>query len=145
MMPKLLLPSVLVGVLLLSACSGPQTSVSQHARHMAYQLAGLHFDPNTQPLTTDNARRMEKFLSQFYDLGKQDRVAGLTAEQAQQRVASFSQAQDGATDQEGPFSPVTQKSAFINHEYEADQPEKRSKLLLEGAIATYWDGYHGKP
>ena len=139
MMPKLLLPSAFIGVLLLSACSGPQTSVSQHARHMAYQLAGLHFDPNTQPLTTDNARRMEKFLSQFYDLGKQDRAAGLTAAQAQQRVASFTQ------DQDGPFNPVTQKSAFINHEYEADQPEKRSKLLLEGAIATYWDGYHGKP
>ena len=72
---KVLLPASL----LLSACSGPQTSVNKNARHMAHQLAQIHFDPNTRPLTTDNARLMADFLRQFYALGKKNRAAGTLA------------------------------------------------------------------
>ena len=138
--------SLIVVVLLLSACAGPQTSVDKNARHVAYRIAHIHFDPNTRPLTTDNTRAMAHFLSQFYQLGKEDRAAGLTLAQAKQRVASFSQMQDEADSAESnPFTPEAQKSNFIQHSYTADQPEKRSIILLDGATATYWDGYNGRP
>jgi hypothetical protein len=122
----------------LVACAGNQTSVDRNAHHMAYQIAQVHFDPNTKPLTGDNTRLMATFLSQFYEMGKQDRAAGFTSAQAQQRVESFSTGN-------GPFSPEAQKTMFLNQAYDADQPGKRSDILKQGAIATYWDGYNGRP
>lgn len=124
--------------LVLVACSGPQTSVEKNARHMAYQIKNIHFDPNTQPLTADNSRVMAEFLRQFYELGKKDKAAGMTTVQAQQRVNSFSS-------NDGPFSPEKQKSVVINKEYEADQPLKRIDIMKSGATQTYWDGYNGRP
>jgi hypothetical protein len=129
--------------LLLTACAGSQTSVDKNAQHMAHQIARLHFDPNTRPLTADNIRLMVQFLSPFYKEGKKDRDAGLSLTQAQQKVNCFSQQQDAAGS--GPFSLEAQKSFFLTHQYTADQPEKRRKILQDGAIATYWDGYNGKP
>lgn len=138
-MPQVrLLPLVFFIPLFLVACSGNQTSVEKSARHLAYKIERAHFDPNTKPLTGDNIRLMSAFLSQFYAMGKQDRAAGLTTAQAQQRVNSFSS-------DDGPFAPGAQKTTFINREYDADQPGKRSDILKQGAIATYWDGYNGRP
>lgn len=132
------LPLVLFIQLFLTGCSGNQTSVEKNARHMAYQIEQVHFDPNTKPLTADNTRLMTRFLSQFYELGKQDREAGFTSAQAQQRVDSLSTGN-------GPFSPGAQKTTIINRDYDSDQPEKRSEILKQGAITTYWDGYNGRP
>ncbi|HBA9748346.1 TPA: Exc2 family lipoprotein, partial [Escherichia coli] len=122
----------------LAGCSGNQTSVEKNARHMAYQIEQVNFDPNTKPLTADNTRLMAKFLSQFYEIGKQDREAGFTSAQAQQRVDSLSTGN-------GPFSPGAQKTKIINRDYDSEQPEKRSEILKQGAITTYWDGYNGRP
>ena len=104
---------------------------------MAYQMQQIHFDANTQPLTADNTRLMVQFLIQFYELGKEDRTAGLTAIQAQQRVDSF-------TKGNSPFSPENQKTKIINREYDADQPDKRVNIMKKNAIQTYWDGYNGR-
>lgn len=122
----------------LVACTSHLGSVEKNARHMAFQLQRIHFDPNTAPLTADNTRLMAQFLSQFYDMGKKDRASGLTTIQAQQRVNSFSSGK-------GPFSPEEQKTMFINRAYEADQPEKRVEIMKTNAIQTYWDGYNGRP
>ena len=124
--------------LFVAGCSGNLTSVEKNARHMAYQIEQAHFDPNTKPLTADNTRLMAGFLSQFYEIGKQDREAGFTSAQAQQRVDSLSTGN-------GPFSPGAQKTKIINRDYDSDQPEKRSEILKQGAITTYWDGYNGRP
>ena len=145
MQRKFCLSVILTLPLLLTACAGSQTSVDKNARHMAHQIARLHFDPNTRPLTADNIRLMAQFLSQFYDQGKKDRAAGLTLAQAQQRVNCFRQQQAGDAAGNSPFALEAQKSFFLTHQYTADQPEKRRTILLDGAIATYWDGYNGKP
>lgn len=131
--------AILAVSLLLSGCAGQQTSVNRNARHAATQLEKIHFDPNTRPLTADNIRRTATFLSQFYALGKKDRAEGISQAQAQQRVTRFSDISSG------PFAPDAQKSRFISQDYSADQPEKRSLILLESATATYWDGYYGRP
>ena len=133
-----LLALSLVLPLALAACSSSKTSVEKNARHMAYQMQQIHFDANTKPLTADNTRLMAQFLSQFYALGKEDKAAGLTTMQAQQRVDSF-------TKGDGPFSPEKQKTTIINREYEADQPDKRVDIMKNSAVQTYWDGYNGRP
>lgn len=146
--------SLLLSMLTLSACTHSQNSVDRNARHAATQIAQLHFDPNTRPLTADNIRSTAEFLRQFYDQGKQDRAAGLNMAQAQQRVNSFggkvTGEESGVDDLldspvAGPFDASAQKSVFLTHEYSAEQPEKQSRILLDSAIKTYWDGYYGRP
>lgn len=141
--------TILAAALLLTACAGPQTSVAVNARHVSSQIDKLHFDPNTRPLTADNIRLTAKFLSQFYELGKKDREAGLTLEQAQQRVREFGgepQANDQpGSSHQGPFNSDAQKNTFITQQYSAEQPEKRTLILRNGATAVYWDGYNGRP
>lgn len=144
--------TLLLSAFLLSACTHSQSSVDRNARHAALQLANIHFDPNTRPLIADNIRVTAKFLNQFYVLGKQDRASGLSMEQAQQRVLSFtgSAAQSKAEmlpseHPAGPFDASAQKNQFLTQVYAAEQPEKRARILLESAIKTYWDGYNGHP
>lgn len=120
------------------ACAGNQTSVDRNARHAAIRIEQSSFDPNTRSLTADNTRLLTQFFRQFYDQGKKDRAAHLSAGQAQLRVNSFN-------GEDGPFSPERQTNKFVTQEYAADQPEIRSDILRSGAIATYWDGYNGRP
>jgi hypothetical protein len=37
------------------------------------------------------------------------------------------------------------KGKFINQEYSVDNPQKQRQILLDSAVATYWDGYEGRP
>lgn len=134
-----ILPLVLFIPALLAACTASKGSVEQNARHMAYQIERIHFDPNTRPLTADNIRSMAVFLGQFYDMGKKDRAAGLTQAQAQQRADLIS------NNETSPFTPGTQKAMIINRAYDADQQDKRIAIMKAGAIKSYWDGYNGRP
>jgi len=136
---KLRMPAMLAASLLLTACVGQQSSVERHASHAAAKLSSVHFDPNTRPLRADNFRWMSTFLRQFYDQGKADRANGLTQAQAEQRVKTFSECPTG------PFRPEAQFSRVASHDYSADRPEQQSRILLESATATYWDGYYGRP
>lgn len=144
--------TLLLSAFLLSACTHSQSSVDSNARHAASQLAKLHFDPNTRPLIADSIRVTAKFLNQFYVMGKQDRASGLSMEQAQQRVLSFTRCEVQSKAETlpsehavGPFDPSAQKSQFLTQVYAAEQPEKQARILLESAIKTYWDGYNGHP
>ncbi|WP_447873904.1 Exc2 family lipoprotein [Serratia fonticola] len=127
----------LLAALLLCACTASQSSVERHARHATYQLANAHFDPNTQTNISKSAKTAIPFFEQFYQTGKKDRQDGLTREQAQQRVNEF---------RNPDFLPESeQKVTMYNQSYTADSPKKQREILLENAIATYWDGYDGKP
>lgn len=127
----------LLATLLLCACTASQSSVERHARHATYQLANAHFDPNTQTNISKSAKTAIPFFEQFYQAGKKDRQDGLTREQAQQRVNGF---------RSPDFLPESeQKAMMFNQSYTADSPKKQREILLENAIATYWDGYEGKP
>ncbi|MFT2795044.1 Exc2 family lipoprotein [Serratia sp. N21D137] len=127
----------LLAALLLCACTASQSSVERHARHATYQLANAHFDPNTQTNISKSAKTAIPFFEQFYQTGKKDRQDRLTREQAQQRVNEF---------RNPDFLPESeQKATMYNQSYTADSPKKQREILLENAIATYWDGYDGKP
>lgn len=127
----------LLATLLLGACAGQPSSVEKHARHATFQLADAHFGPDTRTDISKSTKAAIPFFEQFYQLGKKDRQDGLTREQAQQRVNEF---------RNPDFLPESeQKNTVHNQTYTADSPKKQREILLENAIATYWDGYDGKP
>lgn len=119
---------------LISGCA-PTSVVGKNARHLSLQFAADNHDINTRSLITDTQNSLEKFLQQFYDLGRKDRQKGMDWDHANQRVASFVK--------NDVFNPKTQKSNYINRSYDASNPESQAKLLLASAIKTYWDGYNG--
>lgn len=127
----------LLVTLLLCACTTSQSSVEKHARRSTFQLADAHFGPDTRTDISKSTKAAIPFFEQFYQLGKKDRQNGLTREQAQQRVDGF---------RNPDFLPESeQKATMFNQSYTADSPKKQREILLENAIATYWDGYDGKP
>ncbi|HHQ4307469.1 Exc2 family lipoprotein [Serratia sp. T13T92] len=127
----------LLAALLLCACTTSQNSVERHARHATFQLAEAHFGPDTRTDISKSTKAAIPFFEQFYQAGKKDRQDGLTREQAQQRVSGF---------RSPDFLPESeQKATMFNQSYTADSPKKQREILLENAIATYWDGYDGKP
>ncbi len=119
---------------LISGCA-PTSVVGKNARHLSLQLAADNHDVNTRNLITDTQYSLEKFLQQFYDLGKKDRQKGMDTNHAYQRVSSFVK--------DDVFNPKTQKSNYINRSYDANNPDSQAKRLLDSAIKTYWDGYNG--
>lgn len=127
----------LLVTLLLCACTSSQSSVEKHARRSTFQLADAHFGPDTRTDISKSTKAAIPFFEQFYQAGKKDRQNGLTREQAQQRVNEF---------RDPDFLPESeQKATMLNQSYTADSPKKQREILLENAIATYWDGYDGKP
>lgn len=127
----------LLTALSLSACSSPQSSPERHAKRAVYQLDQAHFDPNTRMHISDSIKRAIPFFEQFYQAGKADRAKGLTRQQAEQQEAYFRSAEF--------LQESEQKSTFMNHLYSADNPQKQRQILLNAAIAAYWDGYEGRP
>jgi hypothetical protein len=127
---------VLLTILFLSACSNQQSSPDRHAKRAIYQLDQVHFDPNTRMNISNSIKYVTPFFEQFYEIGKADRAKGLTRQQAQQREAYF-RSPDFLHDSE-------QKSIFINQKYSADNPQKQRQILVDAAVATYWDGYEGR-
>jgi PBP1b-binding outer membrane lipoprotein LpoB len=128
---------ILCSALFLSACASQQTSPERHARHAIHQLAQAHFDPNTRTQISDSIKSSIPFFDQFYQIGKTDRANGMTRQQAQQREAEFRSPEF--------LSDVGQKGIFINRKYSTDNPQKQRQILLDSAVATYWDGYEGRP
>lgn len=127
----------LLATLVLCACTASQSSVERHARHATYQLANAHFDPNTQTDISKSAKNAIPFFEQFYQVGKKDRLNGLTREQAQIRVNEI---------RHPDFFPESeQKTMVYNRSYTTDTPKKQREILIENAVETYWDGYDGKP
>ncbi|MGB8666502.1 MAG: Exc2 family lipoprotein, partial [Serratia inhibens] len=102
-----------------------------------HQLAQVHFDPNTRTQISDSIKSSIPFFDQFYQIGKTDRANGMTRQQAQQREAEFRSPEF--------LSDVGQKGIFINRKYSTDNPQKQRQILLDSAVATYWDGYEGRP
>jgi hypothetical protein len=138
-MMTLTLPRILIvfTALFLSACAGQKSSPERHAKHAIYQLAQEDFSPEMRTQIPDSIKAAIPFFDQFYQMGKVDRAKGLTRQQADQREAYFRSPEF--------LSDVGQKGKFINQEYSVDNPQKQRQILLDSAVATYWDGYDGRP
>lgn len=128
---------ILCSALFLSACAGQQTSPERHARHAVYQLAREDFSPEMRTQIPDSIKAAIPFFDQFYQMGKTDRAKGLTQQQAQQQEVYFRSPEF--------LSDMGKKGRFINQQYSVDNPQKQRQILLDAAVATYWDGYEGRP
>jgi hypothetical protein len=63
-------PLTLILPLLLTACSGSQTSVERNASHAASAIERMHFDPNTRMQRADSITALKPMMQQLYDQGK---------------------------------------------------------------------------
>ncbi|WP_261416157.1 Exc2 family lipoprotein [Serratia proteamaculans] len=138
-MMTLTLPRLLIAftALLLSACTSQKSSPERRAKHAIYQMAREDFSPEIRTQIPDSIKASIPFFDQFYQMGKADRAKGLTRQQAEQREAYFRSPEF--------LSDVGKKGKFINQEYSVDNPQKQRQILLDSAVATYWDGYDGRP
>jgi len=128
---------LVTGILLLGACTHSQSSPERHAQHAVYQLAAAHSEIDTRIQISDSTRAYVPFFDQFYQMGKAERTKGVTRQQAQQQEAYFRSPE---------FLPeLGTKGSFYSQIYTADNPQAQRKILIDGAITTYWDGYEGRP
>lgn len=82
-----MLCAALTATLMTTACT-PKTSAERHARQYVY-AADDGFNPNFYVKKADSTRMMVPFFRQFHDMGVRDRAAGVSREEAQQRVSQF--------------------------------------------------------
>lgn len=119
----------------LTACT-PKGSVEQHTRHYVY-ASDDGFDPNFSTQKADTTRMMVPFFRQFWDMGAQDKAAGKSRDEVQQRIQQF-------------HSPEFLKSLqgttqFAGTDYRSKDPTpKKSKLLADTISAVYLDGYEDR-
>lgn len=133
----ILAASALLASLVLSGCTQSATSAEREARHYVY-AADDGFDPNFRTNKADTARMMVPFFDQFWQAGKKDREAGLSQEDARQRITSFTSNEFLAS--------VRGKSWFAGKAYDNNDTatRKEHKAMVEAITATYMDGYQGR-
>ena len=122
-------------VFLLSACASQLSSVDRQANHAAHQLAASHFDPSSRMLVTDTAKSIRPCLQQAYQHGVDDRQKGITRPQAEANMQERLKNPD--------FGQI--RAFFVGKIYESDRPEQSRKIMLDAMVASYWDGYEGRP
>lgn len=128
--------TLLLAAALLCACTTQTSSPERHAKHAIYQIDSDHFDPNSRTLITDTIRMSVPFFDQFYQEGKKDRANGLTPQQAKEKENYFRSPE---------FAKMWErKQHFINTEYSPSDSQKQKNILMNEAIAAYYDGYEGR-
>lgn len=128
--------TMLLAIMVLTACT-PKTSAERHARQYVY-AADDGFDPNFYVKKADSIRMMTPFFRQFQDMGAKDRAAGLSREEAQQRVIQF-RSEEFLTSIQG-------TTTFAGRTYtDSSAPSlKALKAMGEAISAAYMDGYEGR-
>lgn len=123
--------------LMLSACTHPKTSAERHARHYVY-TSDNSSDPNFYTKKADSVRLMTPFFQYFWNMGEKDRAAGMSQEEAQQRVTQLHN--------EDFLKSIQAKEKFAGGTYEnsSEPSPKESSLMAETISAAYLDGYEGR-
>lgn len=130
-----MLCAALTATLMTTACT-PKTSAERHARQYVY-AADDGFNPNFYVKKADSTRMMVPFFRQFHDMGVKDRAAGVSREEAQQRVSQFRS--------EEFLKSIKSEEKFAGRTYnDSSTPTpKELKVMGDAISATYMDGYEG--
>lgn len=125
----------LTATLMTTACT-PKTSAERYARQYVYATDD-GFDPNFYVKKADSTRMMVRFFRQFHDMGVKDRAAGVSREEAQQRVSQFRS--------EEFLKSIQSEEKFAGRTYnDSSTPTpKELKAMGDAISATYMDGYEG--
>lgn len=135
MWSKRILRLALLGPFLAIACTS-QTSADRNAQRAAMDIAQIHFDPNSRPLTADNIRVLKPLMQHFYDIGKQDRAEKLPLTKAMEKAR--------IVDCPGVIQG-DDKTIFAGKMYEAEDAAAQQKIVASSAKSAYLDGYNGVP
>ncbi len=129
--------AILPAVLLLAGCAA-ETSAERHARHFVY-ASDDGFDPNFATRKADSSRMLIPFFAQFWQMGKDDRQAGLTAEQAAERARELGSDEF--------LDSIQRQNTFAGKVYNhsASSSLRWRKAASASISGSYMDGYEGKP
>ncbi|PHM65521.1 hypothetical protein Xsto_01878 [Xenorhabdus stockiae] len=129
--------TLIVSSLLMSGCAQPKTSAERNAKHFVY-ASNDDFDPNFRTKIYDSIELSVPFFEQFWQLGKKDREAGVSPEEAQQRVIYLKGDEF--------MNSIRRTSHFEGRVYESSEGPsiKWRKAMSEAISATYMDGYEGR-
>lgn len=131
-----MLCTMLAAMLMTTACT-PKTSAERHARQYVY-AADDGFNPNFYVKKADSIRMMVPFFRQFQEMGAKDRAAGVSREEALQRVSQFRS--------EEFLKSIRSEEKFAGRTYtDSSTPSpKELKVMGDAISATYMDGYEGR-
>ncbi len=131
-----MLCTTLAAMLMTTACT-PKTSAERHARQYVY-AADDGFNPNFYVKKADSIRMMVPFFRQFQEMGAKDRAAGVSREEALQRVSQLRS--------EEFLKSIRSEEKFAGRTYtDSSTPSpKELKVMGDAISATYMDGYEGR-
>ncbi|CDH21413.1 Exc2 family lipoprotein [Xenorhabdus bovienii] len=120
---------------LVAGCAQTTSSAERNAQNFVYSSYD-DFDPNFQTHKYNSIQSFIPFFEQFWQQGKKDREAGMTQEDAQQRV------RDLTSDEF--LSSFPRKSRFAGQVYNENTTSQWTKAMSEAISTTYMDGYEGR-
>ncbi|MGG5414051.1 Exc2 family lipoprotein [Edwardsiella tarda] len=129
--------TLLLSTITLTACTPHQSSVERHTRHYVYTSDDA-FDPNFYIHKTDTTKMLIPFFQQFWDMGAKDKAAGISPEEAKQRIKYYQSVEF--------LNSLKKTSLFAGREYADNDPipAKEAKLFTDTISKVYFDGYEGK-
>ncbi|MDX7990346.1 Exc2 family lipoprotein [Xenorhabdus littoralis] len=125
----LIVSSLMVG------CVQPKSSAERNAKNFIY-ASHDDFDPNFQTHIYNSIQLSVPFFEQFWQQGKKDRDAGMTQEDAQQRVSYLNSDEF--------LNSIPRKSQFAGKIYNESTTPQWTKAMSEAISTTYMDGYEGR-
>ncbi|MDX7987305.1 Exc2 family lipoprotein [Xenorhabdus sp. 12] len=131
----IMIATTLIVSSLMFGCAQINTSAERNARNFIYASYD-DFDPNFYTHKYNSTQRLIPFFEQFWQLGKKDRVSGMTQEDAQQRVRYLTSDEF--------LNTIPKRSTFAGKVYNESVTPKWTKAMSEAISASYMDGYEGR-
>ncbi|PHM44712.1 hypothetical protein Xmau_01424 [Xenorhabdus mauleonii] len=131
----IMIATTLMASSLMFGCAQTNTSAERNARNFIYASYD-DFDPNFNTHKYNSIQLSIPFFEQFWQLGKEDREAGITQEEAQQRLRYLTSDEF--------LNSIPQKSKFAGKWYNESTTPKWVKAMSDAISTTYLDGYEGR-
>lgn len=129
--------TLLSSCFILTACSQPKISAERHANQYINAVTD-DFDPNFYTNKINSTRMMVPFFTYFYEAGTEDRISGVSRQQALLQVKEFRN--------EEFLKSIKSEETFAGRTYiNSNQKSAKQLKAMGDAIAeTYMDGYEGR-
>ncbi|WP_313686257.1 Exc2 family lipoprotein [Pantoea sp.] len=130
----LAISAIALSLVFLSSCTQSDNSAKRHAIHFVHTVDDN--DPNFRMNKADSIRLMTPFFEQFWQQGKKDREAGLTATDIQQRVNYYRSDEF--------IKSIHGTSQFAGKEYKENVSPHWRENMAKAISETYMDGFEGR-
>lgn len=120
---------------LLTGCNNHIPSPQAHAKSYVFKTK-KDSDPNFYTKTSDTIKAMTPVFAQFYDMGKQDRQAGMSHSEAAEKAAAMYH--DEA------LNKLETQETFVNQTTTSPAGKRRIHIFITEASGAYLDGFNGR-